>query len=192
MRYLLLVIAALMLSGCAGMDIAGGQITTAQAQYLAAQDARAARDAEADSRLVAAIERLADSADPMVRLVGITTLDRIAAGKAAPRGAQMPAQSQDGPITTALKVVAPFVLPALQIWPADRAGERGMKQAFGNMDLIQTLAGQIQRDPLVVTTPAAQVIQVDPVIVTTPDPVIVDREVPVIVDQPVVVTVPGS
>lgn len=191
MRYLLLIIAAIALSGCAGMDIAGTQITQAQAQYLATQEARAAREADASRHVVDAIAALAHSGDPTARVVGLMMLDRVLNGTAAvQKVAQAPVQSQDGPITTALRVVAPFVLPALQIWQADRAGERGMKQAFGNMDLIGSLAGQIQRDPLVVTPAAPQI--VNPVIVETPNPMVIDRPTPIIIDQPIIVPAPGG
>lgn len=189
MRYILLTIAAIALSGCAGMDVAGAQITTAQQQMLAAQEARAAREAEANRHVVDAIASLADSKDPTARIVGLMMLDRVINGSvAAQKAAVMPMQPQEGPITTALRAVAPFILPLTQIWQADRAGDRALRQSYANMNLIGTIAGQIQRDPLVVTTPSAEV--VDPVIVTTPPPQIIQIPTQVI-EQPVIVPAGG-
>lgn len=190
MRYLLIIIAALALSGCAGMDIAGNQITQAQAQYLATQDARAAREAEASKHVVDAIAGLANSQDQTSRIVGLMMLDRVLNGTTAVQKAVAPMPQQEGPITTALRVVAPFVLPLAQIWQADRAGARSLQQSYANMNLIGQVAGQIQRDPLVVTTPSPTVIQApDPVIVQTPNPLVIDRPTPIVIDQPVIVPV---
>lgn len=193
MRYLILIVAAL-LTGCAGMDIAGNQVTQAQAQYLAAQEAKAAREAESSRHVVDAIYRLAQSDDHTSRVVGLMMLDRVINGTVATqKGAAAPMQQQEGPITTALRVIAPFVLPLAQIWQADRAGDRSLKQSYANMNLIGTLAGQIQRDPLVVQAPSPTVIQApDPVIVQTPNPLVIDRPTPVVIDQPVVVQVPAA
>lgn len=192
MRYLLLIITAVGLSGCVTLDGFGAQVTTAQAQYLAAQDARAAREAEAQRHLVDRIAEIAQTGDQTSRVVALMMLDRVANGMPQ-RAVQAVAQPQEGPITTALRVAAPFVLPLAQIWQADRAGKRALDQALGNMDLIGAVAGQIQRDPLVVTTPAPSVINAPPpMVLTTPPPVIVERPAPIILDQPIVVPVAGG
>lgn len=193
MRILLVLAAVFGLAGCAGWDVAGNQITTAQAQYLASQEARATRESEDMRQVIGAIQALGTNGDTTSRVAALMMMDRLSGGVAAQRSAQQQMPAQEGPITTALRVVAPFVLPLAQIWQADRAGERGMRQSFANMNLISGLAGQIQRDPLVMTTPAPQVIQAPaPTVITTPPAQIIERPAPIIVDQPVIVTVPAG
>lgn len=188
MNKLFLIAAVFALSGCAQLDVVSGTVTDAQARYLENLEARDKRQSEDMRRVLSTIQSVASSGDATTRVVGLLMLDRISNGVSQARMAQIQMPQQDGPITAFFKGVAPYLLPLAQIWQADRASGRALDQAFGNMNLIGTIAGQIQRDPLVVQTPA----QPAPVIVTTPPPVIVDRPPPIIIDQPVIIPVPGA
>lgn len=188
MRYWFVVFAALSMSACAQLDTVGSTVTDAQARYLASLEAREKRQSEDMRQVLKTIESVSSSGDSTSRVVGLLMLDRISNGVASARMAQVQMPPQDGPITAAFKAVAPYVIPGLQIWASDRAGSRALDQAFGNMALIGQIAGQIQRDPLVVNAPAAP----DPIIVTTPPPLVVDRPTPFIVDQPILVPTSGG
>lgn len=201
------IAATILLPGCITLDGAGQTINQAQLQALQYQRdiARIQADDRADARelereriraAAATVKEFAkfhSSGNDLVSAWAIASGERVALSQLQPRAApsdatstprQQPTQTTpDGPIVSAVKAIAPFVLPIAQIWQADRQGERSLTQAIANMDLIGTIAGQIHRDPLVVTTPA-------PEIVLAPAPVIVDREVPLIV-EPVVIEPPA-
>lgn len=173
--------AAILLPACVTLDGAGQTITQAQQQYLASLQAQADRDAARTESLLDAIGKFADSDNETAQVLALVILERVANPPAAAAATPPPPPQPAGPITTALKTLAPFVLPIAQIWQADRQGERSLTQAVANMDLIGTLAGQIHRDPLVVETPAAQIIHAPaPVIITPPDPIVIEQPAPIV------------
>lgn len=195
MRILFVIAAVFGLVGCGTMDVAGvgGQVTTAQQNVL---DARKAEDRQESKDLgvvVAAIESVAANGDNTVKVVSLMMPDRIVGGMNQIRIAKAQAPVPDGPIVAAFKAAAPYVIPGLQIWASDRAGGRALKESFGNMNLIGTIAKDIKRDPLVVNTPPQSVVLVDkPFVVDHPAPIVIEKQIPFVVDQPFVVTVPGT
>lgn len=195
--------AAILLPACVTLDGAGQTINQAQLQALQYQrdiaSIQAADRADARSlereRIRAAADTVKEfakfhgSGNDLVSAWAIASGERVALSQLQPRAAptdpaaasrqQPPQATPDGPIVSAVKAIAPFVLPIAQIWQADRQGARSLTQAVANMDLIGTLSGQIHRDPLVVETPPAQVITApDPVILTPPDPIVIEIEHP--------------
>ena len=193
MKKIMLITAAILLTGCESLPTVTGAITDAQMNVLKAQvkeEVQASKDLD---RVVGAIEKLAVSGDTTTKVMSLMILNQTYAGLAAARANRQPVNN-DGPITAAFKAVAPYVIPGLQIWASDRAGGRALKESFGNMNLIGTIAKDIQRDPLIVNNPAPQVVQLPgapaPQVIQVPSaPILIP---PFVVDQPVIVTVPGQ
>lgn len=177
MKTLIVFFVAASLTGCATMPGVSGDISNAQAQYLAAQQAE--RDAQRQDRrdTIDALSAFAYSTEPLIHAMAIAAIERTSGEQYRSQPAKQIPQ-QDGPITTVVRAVLPLAVPLAQLWMQDRAGERSLTQAMGNMDLIGTMAGQLGRDPLVVMQP-------DPTIINAPATMIIDRDVPMIIDRDV-------
>lgn len=171
------------LSGCLTLD--GQQINQAQAELLKTRAAMEGDRLHYQATIARELSRIADrSDDPVVQAWAIASIERIAGPQPLAQQPQLPAQ-QDGPITAAVRAFAPYVLPLAQLWVQREAGRDNLKfqrqQLATSVDLeslrlglIDSMAGRIARDPLIVTQPA-------PTIVEQPAPVILP---PIIVGAP--------
>lgn len=202
LRLAILAVAALAMTGCVTLDGLGGQVTQAQAEYLRAQADM--RDIESQERIaavaylamIASGQRLDDGfgsvqtlavtgqSDPVVRAWAMSSIERLMLPQnAAPR--QTLAGQQDGPIIAGIKALAPYVLPVADVLLRRAQGKDQIKfqtrqlatsvEMEGmRLGLIDSIVGQISRDPLVVQTPPPQIIPApEPIIITTPDPIII-------------------
>lgn len=186
-------ICTISLFGCGQLPVVSEGITNAQQNVLDARAQEDRQDSKDHAAVIKAIGEVAVNGDNTVKVVSLMMLDRIASDLNRVRAAKAQAPIPDGPITAFFKAAAPYIIPGAQIWASDRSGSRALKESFGNMNLISQIAGNIQRDPLVVNnvTPAPQIVQV-PGQTQIVNPIIVDRPPPIILDQPILVPVPGG
>lgn len=183
MKRLLIAVFAIALPGCTTLDGLTGGITQAQAEYLKTRAAMEADKLHYQANIAREIARVAErSLDPVVHAWAMSSIERIAGPQVVTQQPQIPI-SQDGPITSALKGLAPYVLPLAQLWVQRDMGKNQLsfqkRQLVSSVEmesmrlgLIEGMAGMISRDPLIV----------DPVIITTPDPVVIPAPEPIIIN----------
>ncbi|MDD3675897.1 hypothetical protein [Thauera propionica] len=172
MDKMLLIVAAILLTGCAGMGPYEAQVKIAEHRAVEAK------------HYADAMWQIAQGGDTTVRTVAAMSLQSRMQGNAGQGFTLAPS-----PLMQAAQIVVPALT---QAWAVDRTSKVKMhmsdnstRESLGLYGAFTQFASEIN-SPTVVTQPAPVVVQ--PEVVQQPAPVIV----PPVIVQPEIVTVPGG
>lgn len=176
MKKLLMILAAFMLTGCAGMGAYEAQVKIAEHRAVEAK------------HYADAMWQIAQGGDTTVRTVAAMSLQGKMQGNAGQGFTLAPS-----PLMQAAQILVPAIT---QAWAVDRTSrvqmhgaDAALAQNLGLYGTFERFAGEINT-PTIVTQPAPTIVtQPAPVVVTQPAPLVVEPPAPLVVEQPAPVIV---